>query len=185
MKLGVYILLVGLVVADRAHAEMPTLNDWTDGILSRLPFKDGSLDRAGYKGYAHSFVEDKKRYFDGVFGRLLDKAVKNGLTARADALRENHERRIRDLSINVDLATESVFTALDVDGDGVVWRAEARTAVFGYASAADLDSNGILDADEQALAEWALSTGNVIADKTDAAGIRRQFMELDRAALVP
>jgi hypothetical protein len=185
MKLGVYFLLVTLVAAEGAHAEMPSLHDWTDGILSRLPFKEGSLDHAGYKGYAHSFVEDKKRYFDSVFSRLLDKAVKNGLTARADALRENHERRLRDLTINVDLATESVFTALDLDGDGTVWRAEARTAVYGYASAADLDSNGILDADEQALAEWALSTGNIIADKTDTAGIRRQFMELDRAAMFP
>ncbi|MBY3150823.1 hypothetical protein HFO56_00070 [Rhizobium laguerreae] len=185
MKLGVYILLVTLVAAESAHAETPSLHDWTDGILSRLPFNEGSLDRAGYRGYASSFVEDRKRYFDGVFGRLLDKAVKNGLTARADALRENHERRLRALAINVDLATESVFSALDLDSDGIVWRAEARSAVYGYASAADLDSDGNLDADEQSLAEWALSTGNIIADKTDEAGIRRQFMELDRAAMVP
>ena len=180
MRIGVCILLVSLVAADRAHAESPTLHVWTDGILSRLPFRDGSLDREDYKGYANSFVEDKKRYFDGVFGRLLDKAVKNGFTARADALRQDHERRVRDLTINVNLATESVFTALDHDKDGVVWRAEAGTAVYGYASAADLDEDGFLDADEQALAEWALSTGNAIADKTDEVGIRRQFREMEK-----
>jgi hypothetical protein len=180
MKIGVCILLVSLVAADRAHAESTTVHVWTDGILSRLPFRDGSLDRQGYKGYANSFVEDKKRYFDGVFGRLLDKAVKNGFTARADALRQDHERRLRDLTINVDLATDSVFSALDRDNDGVVWRAEARTAIYGYASAADLNNDGFLDADEQALAEWSLSTGNVIADKNDEAGLQRQFRRMEK-----
>jgi hypothetical protein len=182
MKLGVYIFLVSLAAAGRANAESPSLHVWTDGILSRLPFQNGSLDHDGYRGYANSFVEDKKRYFDGVFSRLLDKAVRNGMTARADSLRQDHERRLRDLTVNVDLATESVFSALDLDRDGVVWRAEARSAIQGYASAADLDSDGYLDADEQALAEWALSTGNVIADKTDDAGLRRQFREMERVS---
>ncbi len=182
MRIGVCILLVGLVAADQARADSPTPHVWTDGILARLPFRDGALEREDYKGYANSFVEDKKRYFDGVFGRLLDKAVKHGFTARADALRQDHERRLRDLTVNVDLATESVFAALDRDKDGIVWRAEARTAIYGYASAADLDNDGFLDADEQALAEWALSTGNAIADKTDAAGIRRQFREMEKVS---
>lgn len=182
MRIGVFILLISLVAADSAHAESPAIHVWTDGILSRLPFRYGALEREEYKGHANSFVEDKKRYFDGVFGRLLDKAIKNGFTARADALRQDHERRLRDLNINVDLATESVFTALDHDKDGIVWRAEARTAVYGYASAADLDNDGFLDADEQALAEWALSTGNVIADKNDGAGIRRQFREMEKTS---
>ncbi|MCV9963955.1 hypothetical protein OIU34_18925 [Pararhizobium sp. BT-229] len=182
MKLGVYIFLVGLAATGQAYAESPSLHVWTDGILSRLPFQNGSLDHDGYRGYANSFVEDKKRYFDGVFGRLLDKAVRNGMTARADALRQDHERRIRDLTVSADLATESVFSALDHDRDGVVRRAEARSAIYGYASAADLDNDGYLDADEQALAEWALSTGNVIAAKADEAGLERQFREMERAS---
>jgi hypothetical protein len=181
MKIGVCILLFSIIVADRAQAASPSLNDWTDGILSRLPFKDNSLDRNTYRGYANSFVDEKKRYFDAVFDRLIGSAVKNGQAARADTLRQHREVQLLKLTANVDLATESVFSALDLNKDGIVWRAEALEAIYGFASAADLDGNGSLDGDEQALAEWALSTGNVIADKTDAVAIRKQFREVERA----
>lgn len=180
MKLAVTMLLAMIVSVGSAHAEYPNLHVWTDGVLARLPFQDGKLDRESYRLFASSYVEQNKVYFDEVFGGLLEKAVRNGLTARADALRQNHERRISDLVINVDLATENIFNALDPDHKGVVWRSEARTIIYGYAKAADLDNNGHLDPDEQALAEWALSTGNTIADKADALGIRRQLLEVER-----
>jgi hypothetical protein len=180
MKLGVYILLTILAVVGRAHAEAPSLKIWTDGILERLPFKDGALNHDSYRGYTHSFVEDKKLYFDVVFGRLLDKAERKRMTARADELRQDHERRIRELTANVDLATEAVFSTLDLNKDGIVSHAEARTAIRNYASAADLNDDGFLDTDEQALAEWALSTGSIIASKTDVSGLREQFREMER-----
>lgn len=180
MKLRALVLISSLVAVSEAHAESPSLRLWTDSILSRLPFVAGELDRNRYAAHANSFVEDKIAYFDGVFGRLMAKATKHGMTARADALREDHDRRIRDLTVNVDTATEALFAALDPDGDGVINRAQARDIVFGFATAADLNNDGILDTDEQRLAEWALSTGNVIADKTDDRTLRRQFREMDR-----
>ena len=180
MKIGVLILAVVVGTASQAKAENPSLQTWTESILSRLPFQSGQLDRGRYVAYTNSFVEDKKAYFDGVFGRLLDKAVKHGLTARADSLRQDHERRLKDLSVNVDLATESIFGTLDPDGDGIISRAEARSILLELAQSADLDSDVRLDREEQRLAEWSLSTGNNIVDKTDEAGLRRQFREIER-----
>lgn len=180
MKFGVFIFMAVIATAAEAKADNPSPRLWADTIMARLPFVAGELDRERYAAHTNSFVEDKKAYFDSVFGRLMDKAVKHGFTARADALRQDHDRRIRDLTVNVDLATQSIFASLDPDGDGVIKRAEARSIVYGFAMAADLDDDGYLDRDEQRLAEWALSTGNAVADKHDERAVRRQFREMDR-----
>nr|WP_250808167.1 hypothetical protein [Neorhizobium tomejilense] len=180
MRIDVFIFVICIAGATSARAADPDLGTWSEGILARLPFENGSLNRERYSAHTNSFVADKKAYFESVFGNLMNKAKEHGFPSRADALRRDQERRIRELDINVDLATESIFGSLDPDGDGVIRRSEARSILQTFAAAADLDNNELLDQDEQRLAEWSLSTGKAIADKSDVYAIRRQFREMER-----
>lgn len=182
MKTGVFLFLGCLLVGGSASAGPITITAWTDNMLSRFPFRDDRLALAEYRTYANSFVEEKKRFFDGVFGRLLEKAEGHGMDKKAQSLKLDHERTISKLSLDVNVATEKTFGMLDLDKDGVVRREEAWAAIRWTAHMADLNDDGKLDDGEQALAEWSLSTGNLIAAKDDTAAITAQFEAMERSA---
>jgi hypothetical protein len=179
MKLRMCIAVLVVLAAGRANAEPMSLPAWSEGTLSRLPFHGGVMTQQGYHGMASSFADEKRHYFDDVFGRLVRKAEERGGGRRADELREYHARRLADLDAYVDHTTASLLSLLDPDGDGVVHEDEARPLLLDVAAAADLDGDGYLDDSEQQLAEWSIATGTKLADKNDKRGLRRQARAMD------
>lgn len=180
MKRGLCMILF-VLLAGRASAQSQTLDDWADAMLARLPFDHGMLTMERYARFAEGFVDEKRRYYDGVFDRLSAKARARNDAVKLDELRDERERSISALHFNVDLSRRSLFAALSPGGDMVIRLPEARGIVMDYASAADFDSSGTLDDDEQNVAEWCLSTGNRVADKRDPQAVRRQVREVERS----
>ncbi len=182
MRFGVFVFIAAVAATcSQARAEGPRTAVWAETILARLPFASGKLDRERYETFTAAYAADRKAYIDGVFDRLFDKALRDGRTRRADALRHDHDRRLKDLQVGVDLSTTAVLSTLDIDGDGVVEYFEAAQELLRLAEAADLDGNGHLDSDERRLAEWCLNTGTKVVDKNDTGAVRRQFRQMERS----
>lgn len=153
--------------------------DWVAGMLKRLPFSHGELDRQAFHASSSAYLDGMVSTYVSSGDKMKARAEQAGDAIRAAMIADRTRRLVDGATAYVKDTEAGMLLTLDPEGSGGPVRLkDARRRLHDLASLADMDGNKVLDRYEAALAEAAFAKGR---DLSAPGEVRRLMNELDEA----
>lgn len=163
--------------ARAADGDQP-VDEWVTGMLRRIPFVMGSVDRKEFQTVADGYLEGLIAHYRTLNEGPRIRAERAGDTRRVRLIDLRTEKLIQDARTYVRDTEAGMMKTLDPDETGGIDRKAARRILTALASHADINADGILDRYEAAIAEAAFAKGRDLGQPGE---IRKLMSEFDRS----
>jgi hypothetical protein len=184
MRMFFAFFLSTVVMWSTAFAQFDSASyaEWTNSMLSKLPFKNGVLTRQDYNEIGKTYLRGLVEFYETVSARKIDYAKKHGRPMAADQIKRRADAEIARATRYVAETERGLFLSLDPEGSGTISMAKARVRLMQLALHADFNQNAILEPIEADIAEAALVKGVDLANDP----VKDEFLrDLDCGAFRP
>jgi hypothetical protein len=184
MRMVLAFFLSTLVMWSTAFARFDSASyaEWTNSMLTKLPFKNGVLTRQDYSEVGKLYLRGLIEFYETVSNRKMDFARKHGRPMVAENIRRRADAEIARATRYVAETERGLFLSLDPGGSGTISMAAARVRLMQLALHADFNQNSILEPIEADIAEAALVKG---IDLTNGPVKDNFLRDLDSGAFKP
>jgi hypothetical protein len=174
------VLLIALLSATSVRCADGDLDvsEWVSGMLKRLPFAHGELDRLAFKASSRAYLDGIVSAYVTSGGKMKASAERAGDAIRAATIDDRTRRLVDGATAYVKDTEAGMLATLDPEGSGGTIRLkDARRRLTDLAVLADMDGNKVLDRYEAALAEAAFAKGRDLALPGEASRLMRELDE--------